>query len=77
VPIKTIRMKVSSRSGEEIPAGTGATVRIRLAGGAAYRADLTQAEAEGLVRELHADEVRVRAAKSDEEGDDVDDAEAA
>jgi hypothetical protein len=71
MPVKTIRVRVSSVSGEQIPEQSGATVRIRLADGSkAWRADLTDDELMKLVEELNADEAKVRSKKQQDEQDD-------
>jgi hypothetical protein len=60
MPVKTVR--VSSLSGDEIPDGTGARVRIIFSDPARVdmRADLTDAEALKLAKQYKADEVEPR-----------------
>jgi hypothetical protein len=60
MPVRTVR--VSSLSGEVIPDGTGARIRIMFQDPERtdMRADLTDAEAEQLAQEFKAEEVEPR-----------------
>jgi hypothetical protein len=60
MPVKTVR--ISSLSGEEIPTGTGARIRIMWSDPERtdMRADLTDAEAEKLARQYKAEQVEIR-----------------
>lgn len=65
MPLKTVR--ISSLSGNEIPDGTGARVRIMWTkpGRVDMRADLTDEEAARLAREYRAEEVDPRPGRRD------------
>ena len=60
MPVKTVR--ISSLSGDVIPEGTGARVRVIWADDTRtdYRADLTDAETEKLIKAYGAEEVEAR-----------------
>lgn len=63
MPVK--RMLVSSLSGDPIPDGTGARVRIMFNGPdlVDMRADLTDAEVQKVVRQIKAEEIEPRPAR--------------
>ena len=60
MPVKTVR--ISSLSGNVIPDGTGARVRVIWADQdrVDFRADLTDAEAERLIEQYNAEQVEAR-----------------
>ena len=58
---KTTTILTSDKSGAKIAEGSGGTVRIRTAAGVAYRADVTSAELNALVKELNAVKIGSRA----------------
>ena len=64
MPVKTIRIRTSSLSGKEIPEGKGVTVRLKSNDNAkSWVADLTDKEAQDLVKQIHAAERKKKAAK--------------
>lgn len=56
---ETIRIRTSNKSGERIPEGKGATIRLTV-NGKRYRADITTGEMKELVAWLKAEEMKPR-----------------
>lgn len=65
--LKSVTVRVSDKSGEEIPADTGARVRVMFYGeGVDMRADLTDAEVADLIKRYKLTEVETRPTRAGE-----------
>lgn len=65
--VKSVTVRVSDKSGAEMPPGTGARVRVMFYGeGVDMRADLTDAEVAKLIREYKLTEVETRPTRAGE-----------